>query len=91
MNESTNKSDELANQEFQAKWQQVTDRLIFARAAAIDSYAAVEQQLMNVFSTLLDIDQDVGSLVFYRVVNARSRNAMIQDLVIKKHGQTYKR
>lgn len=45
-----------------ADWQSRTDALIIARAQAIDTYAGLERQLANLFSALLDIDQDPGTL-----------------------------
>ena len=77
--------------ELQAEWQARTDRLIVQRANAIDAYAGLERSLAIIFSMLLDIDQDLATLVFYRIVNTRSRNAMLQDLITRKYSTTYKR
>ena len=66
------------------------EKLITIRGYAINAYAGVEAQLNNLFSWLLDTHQDVSSLIFYRVANTRSRNAMMQDLIKRKCGDTYK-
>lgn len=89
----TNSKDdeEKIKAELQAEWQARFDRLIVQRANAIDAYAGLERSLASLFSMLLDIDQDLATLVFYRIVNARSRNAMLQELITRKYGITYKR
>lgn len=77
--------------DFEARWTAQAEQLLLARARAIDAYAGVEHALSNLFSALIDVDQDIGTLVFYRVVNTRSRNEMMQDLITRVHGATYKR
>lgn len=56
-------------------------KLVVARAAAINAYAGVEQQLLIMFMTLTGLNSEIGGMIFFRIVNTRSRNAMMEELL----------
>jgi hypothetical protein len=60
-----------------------------ARGLAIESYANLERALCYVFGHLLGARQDRSSLVFFRIINYRSRNTIISDLLEKQYGTEF--
>ena len=63
--------------------------LMIARAASIQAYAHVEQSLAMLFSTLLGTNMEITGIVFFRIVNTRSRIAIFEDLIKKRYTTTY--
>jgi hypothetical protein len=60
------------------------------RGYAIGSYASLESSLCSLLAVLLGVDVPKAGIIFYRVVNTRSRNAIISDLLKRAHGENYK-
>ena len=58
----------------------LTLELMIARAGAIQAYAYLEFCLASLFARLLQTDIDAAGIVFYRIINARSRNRILNDL-----------
>jgi hypothetical protein len=69
---------------------QLENALYIARSRAIDAYSRIEQSLSMLLSYLLGTSMDLAAIVFFRITNANSRNAIIEDLLAKRHGETYK-
>src|SRR4029078_5972969 len=63
--------------------------LMLARAAAIQAYANVEQSLASVFSTLLQTDSIIAGIIFFRIVNARSRLTIMEEIIQYRYASTY--
>jgi hypothetical protein len=61
------------------------------RGLAIESYAGLEKSLAYLFSHLLEAPIDKASIVFFRIVNSRARNRILQDLLEKKYGDRFDR
>lgn len=64
-------------------------QLYVARAGAIETYAGLEGQLGMLFARLLGVDLQTAGIVFYRIVNTRSRNTILEKLLHLKHGAAY--
>ena len=64
-------------------------QFLIERAQAIDQYAGVEQSLSMLFSDLLGTSFELGGIVFFRISNATSRNAILEQLLSKKYGEAY--
>jgi hypothetical protein len=60
-----------------------------ARAVAIEEYASVESAMSRVFAALLGTTDRKGSIVFFAIVNTRSRNSILEALLEDKHGKKY--
>ena len=54
------------------------------RAEAIEAYAGFEQSLSLLVSHLLNVDVAVAAVVFYQIVNTKSRNRIIEELLAKR-------
>jgi hypothetical protein len=65
--------------------------LQLARAAAIEAYSDLEQQLCLQFADLMGASFAKASLVFYRITNSHSRNRIIQSLLFNEYGDRYKK
>jgi hypothetical protein len=65
--------------------------LQLARAAAIESYSDLEQQLCLQFADLMESSFAKASLVFYRITNTHSRNRILQSLLTAEYGDRYKK
>lgn len=52
-----------------------------ARIEAMDAYAALEQSIATLLAFVLDTRLDRANILFYRIVNTRSRCAIIADLL----------
>jgi hypothetical protein len=63
--------------------------LKIARADAIHRYSAVENTLCTLFTRMLGTTDELGGLVFYRIIAARSRNEIIEDLIKKRIDPKY--
>jgi hypothetical protein len=63
--------------------------LMIARAASLQAYANVEQSLSILFATLLKTDFETAAIVFFRIVNTRSRMIILEDLIKKRYETTY--
>lgn len=59
------------------------------RGLAIEAYAGLESALNYLFGHLLETSPDKAGVVFFRVVNSRARNTMLEDLLDKKHRKKY--
>jgi hypothetical protein len=57
------------------------DPVIMLRSAAVNNYAVLEQSLCRLFSFLLGAQEDRATIVFYRIVNTKSRNTIISKLM----------
>jgi hypothetical protein len=64
--------------------------LLARRAQAIDAYAAVESELKNLLTGLIDINHKQAAIIFYRMMNSRARNAMFQDLIAIRYPEFFK-
>ena len=60
-----------------------------ARATAIEQYAMVEHSLARLFAYLMGTSQELASVPFFKMNNARARLIMLEQLLKKKHGSTY--
>lgn len=65
--------------------------LQLARAAAIEAYSDLEQQLSLQFADLMGSPHARASLVFYRITNTFSRNRILQSLLEMEYGARYKK
>lgn len=63
--------------------------LLIERARAINAYASIETALSTLLAQLLGTDDESAAIVFFRLPNARSRNAIIEALLKKRHQATY--
>jgi hypothetical protein len=66
-------------------------QLLLTRAKAIDAYAGVEQAMCRILEVLLNTSTTKAGIIFYRVVNSRSRNTILSDLMKEEHGDRYKK
>jgi hypothetical protein len=62
---------------------------LLARGGAIGAYALVEQELFALFSHLMNVPMDYAGVPFFRINNARARNAILSRLLRKRHGSAY--
>lgn len=62
---------------------------MMARATSIQAYATVEQSLATLFGILLKTDFELSGIVFFRIINTHSRNAIIENLMKTRYGSTY--
>jgi len=60
-----------------------------ARAVAIQEYAQVESNLAKLFTALLGTGARKGSIVFFALMNARSRNSILESLLKEEYGNMY--
>lgn len=61
-----------------------------ARADAIQAYASIETSLCMLMAHLLNTNNNIAGIIFYRIVNTRSRLAILSDLMKTKYGDSYK-
>ena len=59
------------------------------RARAIQAYADVEFNLSMLFAGLLQTPIDYAGIVFFRLTNTHSRNAIFESLLKKRHGTKF--
>lgn len=69
--------------------QPVPPTLQIARANAIEDYAGLEHSLCLLLGHLLKIDQKESCIIFYNIINTRSRNKIISGLLESRHGNLY--
>jgi hypothetical protein len=62
---------------------------LLARSSAIGMYASVEQALAALFAQLLRSKPDYAAVPFFRINNARARNAILERLLKKRYGSKY--
>lgn len=62
---------------------------LLLRAQAINSYAGLESSLCSLLATLLGADLESASIIFYQVVNTRSRNRILEQLIKKRFSEEY--
>ena len=62
---------------------------LLARGTAIQSYANVEFFLCMLFAHLISSPIEIAAIVFYRIVNTRSRNVILTELLAKRHEKQY--
>lgn len=63
--------------------------LMLHRGHAVQAYAALEQSLCELLARLLRTERDVAAVVFYRMVNTRSRNSILEKLLRKREESKY--
>ena len=61
-----------------------SDQFWTVRGKAIAAYADLEQSLCHLFSYLSDIPRNIAGIVFFKITSARSRNALIEELLTKR-------
>jgi len=66
------------------------NELLLARAKAIQGYATVEQSLCSLFAHLMGAPPDLAGIVFFRIVNSRSRNAILEGLLKRRAPHQYR-
>lgn len=59
------------------------------RGDAIGAYANLEAALCRLLQSLLSVDVATAGIIFYRVVNTRSRNTILNDLLGHRYGQKF--
>jgi hypothetical protein len=59
------------------------DPFLLLRGYAITAYATLEQSLCLLFSILTGISRDIAGIVFFKITSARSRNALVEELLQK--------
>ncbi|HEV2973046.1 MAG TPA: hypothetical protein VGY55_23975 [Pirellulales bacterium] len=59
------------------------------RGLAIQSHASLEQSLCSLLATFGDIREDVASVIFFKISNARARDDILEKLLKKKYGEKH--
>lgn len=59
------------------------------RARCIEGYAQVEQSLNSAFADLIGTTPKLAGIVFFRLTNTHSRNAILSELLTERHGTTF--
>lgn len=57
---------------------------------ASQAYGQLEQALCHLLSVLLATPIDLAAIVYFSIVNTRSRNRILEALMKKRHGNSYK-
>ncbi|MBI1236533.1 MAG: hypothetical protein GC188_07595 [Alphaproteobacteria bacterium] len=65
-------------------------RMIYLRGLAIGYYANIEQSLASLLTYLMRVEHKVGGLIFFSVVNTRSRRRIINKLLNMRLGDAAK-
>jgi len=65
------------------------DRFWAIRGHAVQAYASLEQSLCRLFGQLADTPIDAASIIFFRIVSTQARNAILEKLFRRKHGDEY--
>ena len=60
-----------------------------SRAAAIQAYAKLEQALCGLFAFVLGVDAPTAGIVFFKIVNSKSRLDIIEKLKKRKLGAAH--
>ena len=66
------------------------DRITFLRGRAIEAYSGIESSLSSLFQSILKTDALAAGTIFYRIVNSRSRNVIMENLLKQRHGTEFK-
>jgi hypothetical protein len=66
------------------------DRVTFLRGKAIESYSALESSQAMLFHSLIGTDVLAAWTVFYRIVNTKSRNTILDSLLKQRRGSEFK-
>lgn len=61
-----------------------------ARGKAINAYAGLETSLCTLMGALIGTTPDVAAVIFYKIVNTGARNEILNKLMKKRHGDTYR-
>ena len=67
----------------------LTSELNALRGVAIQSYARLEQSLCGIFGHLAGVTDQIAGIIFFKMVNARSRIAVMERLKRLKHGDAH--
>jgi hypothetical protein len=59
------------------------------RGKAIQNYANLEQALCRIFSLISGTDEDVATIIFFKISSYDARNKIIEKLFKKKFGAAY--
>lgn len=59
------------------------------RGLAINAYASLEQSLSRALACFGEMPPDVAGLIFFRMVNTRSRMSVLEKLMRRRYGVTY--
>ena len=65
------------------------DPIWSARGKAIQSYAVLEQSLSRALALLGGMTLEIAATIFYKITSTGSRNAILEKLIHKKHGQKF--
>ena len=60
------------------------------RGRAIDSYATLEHAVCHLFATVTGMASDVAPIVFFKITAPRFVHVIIEKLLKKQHGTTYR-
>jgi hypothetical protein len=63
--------------------------LQLARGFAIEEYSKLESALSRLLASLLDTTWTKASIVFFSLINTRSRNSIFKALITATHGDRY--
>jgi hypothetical protein len=61
------------------------------RGTSIDAYSGLEQSLCAALALFGEMPPDVAGLIFFRMVNTRSRLSVLEKLALRKYGTKYKK
>jgi hypothetical protein len=67
-----------------------TDPIWAFRGHAIQAYANLEQSLCGLFARIADLRRDVAATIFFKITNTQARNSIIERLIRKRYGATYR-
>ena len=85
-------TNDRPNQTLADKWfraSQLEHDFQLARGRAITGYVNVELALCGLLNYLLGTQLDYAASVFFKINNARARRVMLEELLRRKHGNTY--
>ena len=60
-----------------------------ARGHAIQSYTSIEFSLCMFLAHLMGTSHEIAGVIFFRVINTRSRNLILSELYRQKHGEAF--
>ena len=66
------------------------DKLWTTRGKAVQAYANLEQSLCHLLGSLADVSDEIAGIIFYKIVNTGARTAILENLLKKKHKDTYR-
>lgn len=64
--------------------------MLLARGYAISSYSELEQSLCMLFGALTNLDPAVSGLIFFRIINTKSRLAILEGLFKRKFNDEFR-